>query len=279
MLPLFSYCLVAAQLENPVMVIGFETFCSIPSLASFSGWNWVELIAALFVAVGCVGEMICLFFKGPKKEEWINAREFEETKLKWEKFFAVIVALGVTAELFCLIRSIPEAIQRDKDVAKLKNTNAWIWQTNLALQKEVIEGQSKLAALQLRIQWRTITPEQKKVLIETLSPLARTLAPEAKKVVIETAGENPEPREYAARITEVLGDCGFDATWESGSIFFGMPGKGLRFEIKDRANAPPHAQALVMAFLKIRASTVRSAQNPDLKDNAVHIWVLPKPDE
>lgn len=87
------------------------TLLWIGAWAAFSFWDWVEIVAAVLVSIGCVGEMYWIFKKGPPKESFVLHADFEEKKGKRERVFAVIVAIGVTVEVITLPRNLTESAQ------------------------------------------------------------------------------------------------------------------------------------------------------------------------
>jgi hypothetical protein len=99
------------------------TLLWIDSLSSFSRWDWAEIIAAILVAIGCVGEMCWLFRKWPRKEEWLTHEEFEKIKSSREKLFAIVVAVGVVVEMITLPHGLKEAAALGIQVQQLTRSN------------------------------------------------------------------------------------------------------------------------------------------------------------
>jgi hypothetical protein len=70
-------------------------------------WFWIswEIVGAVLVAVGCVGEWVLLYKNEDARHNWL------------EKKFAIVVAVGVTMDAIGLFHAIPEAIRLENAVA------------------------------------------------------------------------------------------------------------------------------------------------------------------
>ena len=122
-----------------------------------------EILAALLVAIGCIGELILVFQKPPLKEE--ESRAFEKRKHFLERVFVCMVAIGVTMELALLPLSLRESARLNKeagdarklaaesnerskqlDLARigLENQLEELYSTNLVLEKQVVALQITL---------------------------------------------------------------------------------------------------------------------------------------
>lgn len=149
----------------------------------------------LLVIVGVAGEVIC---------DWNRKKELRE---RLKKFFGIVLVIG-------LLWEIAEAVKSDKQVAAAKlladeaneraSTNelqvAKITQTNLLLQAKVLEIEAKN-------KWRTISPEQKKLFIDSTKNVL--------KLPIRVrmgASANAEIQSFGNRIREVLDEAGFVET-------------------------------------------------------------------
>ena len=117
-------------------------------------------MSAVLVSLGCLGELVWIFRKGPPKESFIIREAFEEKKHSREKLFAILIAVGVTAEVITLLHSLRESGEFRVEFGKLQQTNAWIWQTNWFLQMDVETLRSNNVVLQNKLQPRIITPIQ-----------------------------------------------------------------------------------------------------------------------
>lgn len=78
-----------------------------------SVWFWIgfETLAAMLVAIGCVGEFYLFHHPAGHKERQ------REDHHKLESRFIFAVAFGVTMELFALAHAIPAAFKLEKEVA------------------------------------------------------------------------------------------------------------------------------------------------------------------
>jgi len=174
-----------------------ETFLWVPFFGPLSAWNCAEVLAGLLVAIGCIGEMYWLFVKGPPKEEWIRSKEFEEKRLKREKFFAIIVAVGVTSELICTGHNIHESIELQKTVEELRSTN-------LVLQSDVFAARQKTAELEKHILDVKLSMADRVLSERDIDEIERALAGlnstnEPPKVMVLSV-EGTEPGELAEQL-------------------------------------------------------------------------------
>src|SRR5437867_651882 len=71
-------------------------------LSYFPVLGWIEIAATLLVALGCCGELWLLFSKEPDEQD----RELHRIRRWWERMFMMMVAVGVTVEVPCLMISL-----------------------------------------------------------------------------------------------------------------------------------------------------------------------------
>lgn len=152
-------------------------------------WFWIgfEVVAALLVAVGCVGEWY-LFHHPAGREK----REKEQHR-KFEARFILAVAAGVTMEFFALAHAIPEAIRLELQVAQLN--------------KETETLRIENHKLELIIKPRALTDEQAEVGIELLKKYAGT------KADVTAMMDNWESIGFARRLNVIL----VAAKWDVGN--------------------------------------------------------------
>lgn len=157
---------------------------------SFSRWEWAEIVSAVFVSLGCIGEMWWLFRKGPPKESFTIWQAFESKRHSRERLYAILVAVGVSAEVVTLLHSLKESGGLRLEVGQLQQTNGWIWQTNFLLQSNISglnllvssnalltakanerAAEVEMAAAELNRQAasRGLTPEQDRALVRELA--------------------------------------------------------------------------------------------------------------
>ena len=297
----------------------------------FGFWGWWELIAALMVAVGCIGELWILlnrltqhideYGKNPSIF-WrtliaidskirpfllllkIKGRKISDAKEQLlQRFFVMIVALGVALELIAIPFSLSEVAKLNKETAQAyelagkSNQRAEIArkeaaaaheeaakfsmqaeelrQTNFVLQANLLILRSNVVALESEVQWRTFKPTQKAQIISTLKPLrdANPMVNGAIKVC--TFGTDPETYWYAHRICEVLQECGFNAEYiptlsaDSGNAY------GLWFLTKKHEPLPPFTKPIILAF---KSATVECdwAENDNGEKGILKILVYSK---
>lgn len=76
-------------------------------------WFWIvwEVVGAVLVSLGCIGEWILL------------DREHDSKTMRLERLYAIVVAIGVTMDVCGLIYGIPEAIRLENRVEELRAKN------------------------------------------------------------------------------------------------------------------------------------------------------------
>ncbi len=176
-----------------------ETFLFIAtfSVSMFSPWGWVEIIAAILVSVGCIGEMYWVFKECPKTEEHAKKEKFEKKKTKMEKLFAVVVAAGVTIEVITLPRNLAEAARLEIQVETLQSNNLVMATRVEELRKDNLELQAKLKT-------RIISDDERKNFIECLKD-----QPKGPVQLRFDRGATANVRFYANEIAELLIAAGY----------------------------------------------------------------------
>lgn len=87
-------------------------------LLYFPVLGWIEILSEFVVAVGCLGELILMFFSEPEEHNL----EAKKIRINWERFWMVLVALGVAAGVPCLIIGLRESAEMNENALKLKSS-------------------------------------------------------------------------------------------------------------------------------------------------------------
>jgi len=128
--------------------------------------------------------------------------------------------------------------------------------------------------LEAMIQPRTISPEQRQIILDRLRPV-----PNKCDVVVVAQEQDIEARRFAQEITGLLQTCGFDAKLSTVTTMqnSGSPVRtGLR--LVTGASVPLSADALLKAFLEAGVENIKYGTNPGLGSiNHVDFWVNAKP--
>src|SRR5258706_9909515 len=93
---------------------------AISIVSAFSLAAWTEIAAASLVAIGCMGEFFWIFRKPPPEDSRDFLKAFETRKRKWEISFALMVAIGVTAELIMLPISLKDVLELETQLGQTK---------------------------------------------------------------------------------------------------------------------------------------------------------------
>jgi hypothetical protein len=182
-------------INNPQ--IPMQIISTIRQIASeFGVLGWVELSAALLVAIGCGGEFWILLNKLTRHIEplpknaglvwrmlaWvdlkirpiavrlkINGRKLSEAKEQLlERSFVMLVAFGVSVEFICLMFSLHEVAALNAKSAKAEQVAALANERSLKLERENLIVRSNLFELAAKINPTRITPEARKRIIASL---------------------------------------------------------------------------------------------------------------
>jgi len=102
-------------------------YCFLPTL-----WFWIswEIIGAILVAIGCVGEWHLVM-------KHVPAHDPDPNHHRREVQFVTLVAIGVTMEFLGLMHTIPEALKLERDVANAVERTSVIESNNLVLKSNV----------------------------------------------------------------------------------------------------------------------------------------------
>jgi len=143
-------------------------------VSHFSTLGWIEILAAAFVAVGCIGELILVFQKSPPETE--AAKIFEKKKHRLERVFVFMVAIGVSVELLVLPFGLREAA-RFNEIASRANERAANIESNNAVLFTIGERAKESAA--------RATEQAEKAKAEREKAEAGRLALQAKVIELE----------------------------------------------------------------------------------------------
>ena len=78
--------------------------------------GWFEIGASLLVAIGCAGELWMLFSNEPAEHD-VEGKRIHRNR---ERIFMLMVALGVTIEVPCLMMGLRESAGLNKEAADLR---------------------------------------------------------------------------------------------------------------------------------------------------------------
>lgn len=243
-------------------------------------WFWIswEILGGLLVAIGCIGE-------------WVLLSKREDAHHRWlEKKFAVAVAIGVTMDVIGLSHAIPEAIRLEN-----KASNAWKMAGEANERASLNESnnliaQSNLAALQLKVQWRTISDEQEATLIRLLKPFNQSQKSRTNEIRVIADITDSESVWYAQRISRVLQKCGFDNGGGSG-IILQMQGHdakqpiptGLFWGGNNAAHVPDCATVMLRAFkaanIPLNKMGLVVGGFPKMNENVLFLEIEHKPEQ
>jgi len=259
-------------------------------------WERVSEIGFIAVIIGVMLEVAELCAKWYER---CKAKRFPKKLHRWilpiETLGFSILVIGLAVEFLGSHKAMQIADRQNSVLAKdaaegnrlagVANERASSNELQVAqLIRDNLILRSNEAELELKTQWRTITPEQETNLIHVLSPVSNSLPNGQKSVLVMAEGaDNPETQRYANRIADVLKNCGFEAVsgggLRIGTTQFGvMVSEGVLIQVKDRTNPPPHAIPILKAFQTLNIKSLRAEQNRDTKEGLVVIRVLPKPE-
>jgi len=159
-------------------------------ISSFSAWNWLDILGLSMVTIGVLGELVLRFKKFPYNPT--NFPPLETCKKFWEVSFEALLLFGLGLELIALPISLYES---QIEIAGLKKQTEQLHKENLVLE--------------LKIQDRTITPENVKDFIELTKGLTNKIYI---KVIVSL--EDGETERYARQIRNMLDVAGFGTNGE-----------------------------------------------------------------
>jgi hypothetical protein len=245
----------------------FDVMAS-PSWLPF--WEKFEFLSILGVIVACWGEGWTDHKKFP--DEFASPRPIKLQKDVWMKRFWRLLLVSLACEMVGFVFSF---LGSNHEIEGLRNAND-------ALDSQIVVAKSNLAALQLQVKWRTITPDQEAALIKALKPFADSLPLTQKGISINAYETDSEAVWYAHKIAEVLKHCGFEpglfsrmGPWDVNPI-----PTGVQFLVKNMFHLPVSAGPIWADFqtngLPINAGFA-TEQGIKLDDDTLEIFVGHKP--
>ena len=200
------YLLAASTLAGAVLVAVFWEFSK-------------RHPGIILVLSGVAGEVIC---------DWKNHSDFLEKLKQW---FAVILVVGLVWEL-------GEAAKLDSETAHSNERSKQLESTNLVLR-------GKVAALELKVEGRKITPQNEAIIVAALKRIPRVRTDHPIEIMMRSGGD-AEIVKYAVRISRVLELGGITPTSLSEPVPNEKLSDGLLFVI--RTNSPPSIKLIKEAF-------------------------------
>jgi hypothetical protein len=203
-------------------------------------------ISAVLLVVGLMME----FWEAAKSDKDVAAAQLQVKQLGMQ----IIDTSNIVAQANERIAVANEnAAKAEKDAAQSNERAAKFDTDRTLVEKEAgeIRGtnfilQAKLLELEAKTQPRTITPDQRKSLIDRLTPCPKG------KVFVEASFLDAEAMAYAGQITEVLKSSGFDVTGPASlpdrNAIIGESQTGIHLVIKDPQHAPKYAGYIQSAF-------------------------------
>jgi hypothetical protein len=154
-------------------------------------WESCEIIGAIIVTIGVIGEYVATFTRIPKGRI---------AKKKWEKHSTLILIFGLAIELIGLVSTISLS---SIEIADLEKQTASLQATNLLLR-------TKLDELEIRLQPRRITMEQARKFMFLTERVEKIPI----KIVIGEEGRDTET--FAGDLREMFTDAGFKTNADAG---------------------------------------------------------------
>jgi hypothetical protein len=167
--------------------MAFILWSSLWKPSALGVWEAVEVVGAVVVTIGVIGEYIANFTKLPKGRS---------RKKQWEKRSTLILIVGLAIELVGLVTTL---VTSNIEIQQFRSNN-------LALEAKVLELRAKLEP-------RTITEKQK----EKFTNLLKN-APKC-PVRIHCGNVDNETRNYAYQLREMLDNAGYGA---NGGVVFDL---------------------------------------------------------
>ena len=207
--------------------------------STFSILDWIEIVAAVLVAIGCIGELY-LVFKNPPKDDEVLKR-FEKKKHLLERVFVCVVALGVTTELVALPFALKESAKLQAEVERLKSENLKLML--LALPRDARLDNAVELGIPLLVRFRGTA------------------------VVIETRGDDQDAGKLSSALARLLVLSGFNISGRFSSV--GLRENRTGIAIVSNPSNMPAAKALEDLLNKC----LLDAKVFDGTENNLHITV------
>jgi uncharacterized protein YacL (UPF0231 family) len=224
---------------------------------SFWFWASFELLAALLVAYGCIGEWYLHHHPAGR------AKRDKDAHHKQEARYIFAVAIGVAMEFFIVAHSIQEGVKMEVAVADANeragkaehesaqaNERAAKFDADRVMvekQAEEIRSTNLLLQTQLsKLEERTITSENREKFISLLKNV-----PKGKITVRIHNVDGGDTPSYANAILDLCSEAGFDCGHVASSFDAPPSPKGVTIVVPSATNTPPFARAVQDAFKAI----------------------------
>jgi hypothetical protein len=167
----------------------------------------------------------------------------------------MLVLVGVFGEGFEIFSKIFCKSWAKKHELGLEIVGAFCWMvvvTGLAFEipdaantdKDAADARLETAKLELKIQWRTITPQQRETIEHVLGK-----NPQAGRVIVRCEPTDPEACAFGTKICDVLNECFFNANFNPAVSVYGWPApSGLIVLVSDTNNPPQKSELIRKAF-------------------------------
>lgn len=173
-------------------------------------WFWFvwDILGAILVSAGCIAEWILLY----------GEHEYDDANKRTEKAWAVVVAIGVTMDVFGLIYGIPEAIRLENHVADLRFGAARAESNLVVLNNKTLElahqyDLSTNALAEANVRLASVRPLKQR-LTDWLNSVDPTIIPRLKSGQTKFAGNWP---------TYAIGELDSFSREPGGNLYFASP--------------------------------------------------------
>jgi hypothetical protein len=212
----------------------------------------------------------------PMIAQWETERTAWEARMKkWGHRWENTLILGLALELVAMPFHFKEAGDLAHKAEVASERAASTESNNLVLRSNVV-------ILESAVQWRTIAPEQKSILVAVLKPLVQANVIRKSTVSVIVEQTDFEARWYAKRIVEALAECGFELELQSG-IGFDEPGAPILTGLGILAEGPK----LPLSMLTVKAAlekakiplTIAHINTNAPQSDSLKIFVWHKPEK
>lgn len=202
---------VAAKMVCVILYAIVAAVVSVWILSFFFGfWHSFEFVAAVCVAIGCMGEL--LLFINPPPTENKKSPEYKRHRLK-ELLCISLVAIGVTLELVALNHNMRESDMQSAEIASLTNETVRVSLQLEETKLQLVGANIKLAAIKSAIPPRTIPEKQREIFIATLLD-TNIMSPKIDIKVLVQDVDDPEANSFAISVRAMLNDAGYGTNGE-----------------------------------------------------------------